>query len=86
MGRAVDAPLTSVAERPYIADDRRVGYRPFGRYRQVGWYNVGDQWPEAPEAIRGAVDGPPREQDYNRFERVIYRWLARPRLWPRRRP
>jgi hypothetical protein len=31
-----------------------------------------------------AVDGPPRQSDYNRLERVVYRWLARPRLWPRR--
>ena len=62
-----------------------VGYRPFGRYRQVGWYNVGDQWPEAPDELRAAVDEPPAVADYNRFERAIYRWLARPHLWPRRR-
>lgn len=62
-----------------------MGYRPFGKYRQVGWYNVGDQWPEAPEDIRNAVDGPPEGADYNRFERAIYRWLADPRLLPRRR-
>jgi hypothetical protein len=62
-----------------------MGYRPFGRFRQVGWYNVGDQWPEAPDELQRAVDGPPKESDYSRFERVIYRWLAHPRLWPRRR-
>ena len=58
-------------------------YRPFGRYRQVGMYNVGDQWPDPPEDIRESVDEPPQEADYNRFERAIYRWLAKPRLWRR---
>jgi len=55
-----------------------------GKYRQVGWYNIGDQWPEAPDELRAAVDERPARTDYNRFERAIYRWLARPRLWPRR--
>jgi len=62
-----------------------VGYRPFGRYQQIGVYNVGDQWPEAPDPIRDAVDEPMKSSDYNRFERAIYRWLAHPRWWPRRR-
>ena len=63
-----------------------MGYRPFGRYNQAaGAYNVGDQWPEAPEDIRRDVDEPIREADFNRLERAVYRWLARPRLWPRRR-
>lgn len=64
-----------------------VGYRPFGKYGEVaGGYPVGDQWPAAPDDVQQAVDGPPTETDYNRFERAIYRWLAHPRLWPRRRP
>jgi hypothetical protein len=63
-----------------------VGYRPFGRYRQAGAYNVGDQWPEAPDELQRAVDGPPRASDYNRVEQAFYRWLAHPRLWRRRRP
>jgi hypothetical protein len=61
-------------------------YRPFGRWRNAGsWYPVGDQWPDAPDELVEAVDGRARPDDYNRFERAIYRWLARPRLWPRRR-
>jgi hypothetical protein len=35
--------------------------------------------------VQQSVDGPPTETDCNRFERAIYRWLAHPRLWPRRR-
>src|SRR3954451_18893157 len=73
------------AGRPVMGDDVRMGYRPFGRFRQVGGYPVGDQWPDAPDDIRRTVGGPAQEWDYNRFERAIYRWLARPRLWPRRR-
>lgn len=61
-----------------------MGYRPFGRHRSVGAYNVGDQWPDAPDDLRQMVDDPPSDKDYNRFERAVYRWLARPRLWPRR--
>lgn len=81
----MDVPFTSVAMSITVEHDYPVGYRPFGKYRQVGLYNVGDQWPEAPDDIRAAVDGPPTEGDYNRFERAIYRWFAHPRLWPRRR-
>jgi hypothetical protein len=61
-------------------------YRPFGKWRDAGgWYPVGDQWPGPPEDLAEAVDGGARAEDYNRFERAIYRWLAHPRLWPRRR-
>lgn len=62
-----------------------MGYRPFGKYRSAGSYNVGDQWPDAPDELRQAVDEPPSQKDFNRFDRAIYRWLAHPRLWPRRR-
>jgi len=67
-----------------MSQNCRVGYRPFGRFTQAGWYNVGDQWPEPPPDVRSGVDEPVSERDYNRFERAIYRWLAHPRLWPRR--
>lgn len=60
-------------------------YRPFGRYPGAGAYNVGDQWPDAPDELREAVDPPVSERDYSRLERAAYRWLARPRLWPSRR-
>jgi len=62
-----------------------MGYRPFGKYGQVGAYPVGDQWPAPPEDVQGSVDGPLAEGDFNRFERAIYRWLARPRLFRRSR-
>jgi hypothetical protein len=65
--------------------DGRVGYRPFGKDREVvGGYRVGDQYPDAPDELREAVDPKPSPSDYNRFDRAIYRWLARPRLWPRK--
>jgi hypothetical protein len=63
-----------------------LGYRPFGRFRQVGGYHVGDQWPEPPEALRQSIDEPAQLSDYNRVERAIYRWLAHPRLLPRKVP
>jgi hypothetical protein len=65
-------------------DEVVMGFRPFGRFRQVGWYYVGDQWPAPPSEVQQAVDGPVKESDYNRFERTVYRWLARPHLLPRR--
>lgn len=65
--------------------DGQVGYRPFGKDREVaGGYRVGDQYPDAPDELREAVDPKPSANDYNRFERAIYRWLARPRVWPRK--
>ena len=62
-----------------------MGYRPFGRYTQIGGYVVGDQLPDPPADIQREVDPPMGEQDFNRFERLVYRWLAHPRFWPRRR-
>ena len=35
----------NVALNPFLGHHGRVGYRPFGKYRSVGYYNVGDQWP-----------------------------------------
>jgi hypothetical protein len=63
-----------------------VPYRPFGKFRGVPgpWIPVGDQWPDPPDEIVEAVDGGPRADDYNRFERAVYRWLAHPYLIPRR--
>lgn len=57
-------------------------YRPFGKYRQVGGYHVGDQAPDPPEELRRAVDGDERPE-FNRFERLVYGWLNRPHLLPR---
>lgn len=63
-------------------------YRPFGKSRGApgAWIPVGDQWPDPPADIQNSVDAQRHEQteDYNRFERAIYRWLARPHLLPRR--
>jgi hypothetical protein len=63
-----------------------VPYRPFSNSRGVPgpWIPVGDQWPDPPQQILDAVDGPHRQDEYNRFERAIYRWLAQPHLLPRR--
>jgi len=61
-----------------------VPYRPFGKSRGIPWMPVGDQWPDPPQELLDAVDGPPRADEYNRFERAIYRWLARPHLLLRR--
>lgn len=62
-----------------------MGYRPFGRFRSAGIYPAGDQWPEPPAELKDAVDGPLKTTDFNRFERAVYRWLAHPRLFRRRR-
>jgi hypothetical protein len=63
-----------------------VPYRPFGKSRGVPgpWIPVGDQWPDPPEELQEAVDGRTGAEQYNRFERAIYGWLAAPHLLPRR--
>jgi hypothetical protein len=59
-------------------------YRPFGKYRRVGGYPVGDQWDGPPEDLRRAVDGN-ETLPLNRFERWVYGLLDRPSLRPHRR-
>jgi hypothetical protein len=61
-----------------------MGYRPFGKYNQVGGYRVGDQWEGPPDDLRRAVDGD-EKLPLSRFERWVYRLLDRPSLLRRRR-
>jgi hypothetical protein len=62
-----------------------MAYRPFGKFTEVASHPVGAQWPEAPEELRRAVDGDSDAPKPTRFEKAVYRWLAAPRFWPRRR-